>query len=559
MQVSEQSELNNQSQRPQLTPVVPPRPPAPSPVMEPRFPLSEAGQLPLTPPPGDDSSGSEDSVPPPFVPSPVSPEELEAVATRMGLRLVRAVPGDPLGAVAAGGSTGDGVDPPPLQPLDSSEPSDPPGTGAALPGAGWAARGGGSYPPPPPPSDPGNNNDDHGHGRGGPPARNGGGPADPPPPPPSDPSDHGDGANPPPPAPSDSGSQADEDRATMLTLMKFQLQLMEQQQIAAKERESAAASWAPKMAKPDTLTRKKVETSCGEAVIAWMEAVEYYSKHAGGGLDAGDIGFQSLDSELKAMVRGFCNPQARQANGLNSLEAIAKEILSIVVGDPGMPALKVLITTEQRESGQGVRAFEDWIRKNQSLLLLTRSKHLPPSVVRGYVSEDFRKLKLITCCKPSLRSGLLPRAANEAPAGMGAWDIPLGRLREILCDLESEAKLIQSAGHFNQMSTGDAPRTGDYGRPRGSTSNHIQVLRTRNSLLFRSLSEEQKDRARRFKSSIPQDIKNKMSRGQIAGDWAGKIAQAGHCKRCGDYGCCPDDHRDSSLAKLQRQIEASRQ
>ena len=415
-------------------------------------------------------------------------------------------------------------------------------------------------PLPPPPSDSADDHpagNDHDHDDGGPPAGNEGGDTDPPPPP----SDHGSGGggvNPPPPPPSDPGSSADEDRAAMARIMRTmdaQMKLMVHQQKLMEHQltTKSAGNWAPKMAKPDTLTRKKVETSSGEAVIAWMESVEYYAKRAGGGLNSGDIGYQSLDAELKAMVRGFCSSQTRRAR----LEDIAKEILSIVTGDPGMPALQALLTAKQRESGQDVRAFEDWIRKNQCLLLLTRSKHLPPSVVGPYVTEDYRKLKLITCVKPSLRGGLLPRAANEAPAGMGAWDIPLGRLREILCDLESEAKVLaqNSVGHFASMSTDEAPRPGG-GRHRGST--HTQVLRTRNSLLFKSLSEEQKDRARRFKSSIPQDIKNKMSRGQVAGDWAGKIAQAGHCKRCGDYGCCPDDHKDSSLAKLQRQIEASR-
>jgi len=67
---------DNQSQD-AVSPAVPPGPPAPSPVMEPaRFPLSEAGQLPLTPPPGDPSSGSENSEPPPFVPSPVPKRSL---------------------------------------------------------------------------------------------------------------------------------------------------------------------------------------------------------------------------------------------------------------------------------------------------------------------------------------------------------------------------------------------------------------------------------------------------------------------------------------------------
>ncbi|QDZ19149.1 hypothetical protein HOP50_02g16630 [Chloropicon primus] len=229
------------------------------------------------------------------------------------------------------------------------------------------------------------------------------------------------------------------------------------------------ASWVPKMSKPDLLTMEEVQSSSGQAVIAWMEQVYFYASRVEGGNRClpGDLGYQSLDADLEGRVRSYAQSEIQGARGHIPLRGLCKEILSVCTGDPGMKALRKLLTCEQQESGQDVRAFENYICKQQSLLLLTRSRHLPTEVIGAYVGDEYRKLKLIVCSKVSLRNALLPRAANETPAGRGACDLPLSRIRELLCELESEA---QAQAKNSSGGSRSGRRWGTRGRTRNGRS-----------------------------------------------------------------------------------------
>ena len=206
------------------------------------------------------------------------------------------------------------------------------------------------------------------------------------------------------------------------------------------------------------------------------------------------------------------------------------------------------------------------MRKSQSLLVLTRSVHLPAHEVDSYLSDAFLKKKLIVCSSLALRNAFLPRAAAEAAPG-GALSLELNRVREMLCQVEAEISALGARepsgtpqrGRLNSMQDSSSKGRGGGGRSDNRSSpvsKHDKAVMVRNKLRFEKMTEEEKATAKAFKHSIPSQVRDSMWRGACSNDWAGKCREAQHCKRCGDAQCRPEDHDVSQAQIIQKQIDA---